>query len=164
MTIVPNVPAPPVVHANPVAILVTSYGREHTPTRSADAHLDVGHLINPARFPQFCNLTGLYPAVAEYVLQQQGFERLLNLFVHMVLDRHEGHTSLATLQVTVRSPWGRYRAPAVAEEVGRRLRLALPDLFVAVAHLNVPSDVPHPLDVIDAALVDDLSTDLEVTR
>ena len=105
-------------------VSVISFGFKHGVPIDVDTVLDVRFLPNPHWDEELRPLTGLDPAVGDYVLDtdlaREFLDRAWNLF-ELVLPAYvaEGRSYLT---VGIGCTGGRHRSVAIAEELARRLR------------------------------------------
>lgn len=128
----------------PPEIVVTSFGYLRD-GQAPPAHLvlDVRDLVSAPLTEKMHPLTGLDPLVREHVLGARGATDLLNELESAVLtiDQLVGPDTPVT--VAIGSASGRYRAPALARELGRRLERAGYGTLVVHHHLG---HKPGPVD------------------
>ncbi len=114
-------------------VTFSSFGFKHGVPREADLMFDVRFLRNPHYVAELTALTGLDPAVAEYVADDPGYgefmDRLYALLDH-VLPRYEAEGK-RHLVVAVGCTGGRHRSVTVAEALAARYGESLD---VTVAH------------------------------
>jgi UPF0042 nucleotide-binding protein len=101
-----------------------SFGYKHGLPLDADLVFDCRFLPNPHWIPELQPLTGLDPAVRDYVLERpdaaefmERVEGMLEFLLPKFL--HEGKSYVA---IAVGCTGGRHRSPAVVEDLARRLR------------------------------------------
>ena len=117
-----------------------SFGFKHGPPREEDLAFDVRFLANPHYEPELRDLTGLDPAVVEYIARdgrlEQLYERLFAL-LDFLLPQYVAEGK-AHLVIAVGCTGGRHRSVAIAEHLAARYR-GEGDLDVAVAHRDIES-------------------------
>jgi UPF0042 nucleotide-binding protein len=123
--------------ARQTVVNLVSFGFRWGVPPAAELLLDVRFLPNPHFEPALRPLTGLAPAVAEFVLGNQRtqglFERLGELLRFLLpLYDHEGK---AYLVIGIGCTGGQHRSPAIVEALATRLRAAGRD--VNVEHRDV---------------------------
>jgi UPF0042 nucleotide-binding protein len=103
-------------------VTFASFGYKHGAPRDADLLMDVRFLRNPHYEPLLAPLTGLDPAVAEYVTASPGFdefvgrlEGLLDFLLPAYAEEGKRH-----LAVAIGCTGGRHRSVAIAELLARR--------------------------------------------
>lgn len=112
------------VEMPPLRISLTSFGFRHGVPETSDLLFDVRFLPNPNYLPEFRHLTGLDPAVAEYV---RGFPQTTE-FVNRIGDLltylipHYIREGKSYLTVSFGCTGGHHRSVMIAEEVAKRLR------------------------------------------
>jgi RNase adapter protein RapZ len=102
-----------------MAVTFLSYGFKHGSARDADLAFDVRFLPNPHYEPELRELTGLDPAVAEYVERSDGltefYDRLMPLLDYLLPAYvREGK---AHLTVGIGCTGGRHRSVVIAERL-----------------------------------------------
>ncbi|MGW3563585.1 RapZ C-terminal domain-containing protein [Streptomyces sp. NPDC000941] len=101
-------------------------------------------LLNPPDDPNVKDVlaqqTGLDPAVRDYVLATPGASQIVDDTVHQALALLAGraHGDTRPVQVLVNCWYGKHRAPALAEEIGRSLRSHGVQTAVAHRHIGRP--------------------------
>jgi UPF0042 nucleotide-binding protein len=126
-----------------LAVTFTSFGFKHGPQRDADLMFDVRFLPNPHYVDGLRPLTGLDPAVVEYVGRDgklaEFYERLDPLLDFLLPEYvAEGKAHLA---VAIGCTGGRHRSVAIAEELAARYR-GREGLSVEVVHRDTPVAAP----------------------
>ncbi len=116
---------------------VLSFGFKYGLPVDADMVVDVRFLPNPHWVPELRPLTGLDPAVVEYVFGSEEATRLLDRYgevLRLVLPGYvrEGKRYLT---LAVGCTGGKHRSVAMAEEFGRLLRAD--DVEVQVVHRDL---------------------------
>lgn len=119
------------------SLTVLSFGYKYGLPLDADLVIDMRFLPNPFWIPELRDLTGQQPAVADYVLSQEGATEFLDRFTAMLALVSGGYQREGKryLTLAVGCTGGKHRSVAVAEELGRRLSGA--DVTVRVAHRDV---------------------------
>lgn len=125
-----------------------SFGYKHGVPRDADLLFDVRFLRNPHYVPELRPLTGLDPAVAEYVNAAPGMQEFrdrLESLLDFLLPAYaqEGKTSVV---IGIGCTGGRHRSVAIAEALARRYA---PTLDVGASHRHIdrpsqPQSRDHP--------------------
>lgn len=122
--------------AQTMRVRVVSFGFKFGLPVDADLVFDVRFLENPHFIPHLRPLTGLDPAVREFVLSspeaRELVDDMLTLLEH-TLPRHE-REGKAYLTIAIGCTGGRHRSVAIAEHVASALRQARE---VAVAHRDI---------------------------
>lgn len=100
-----------------------SFGYKNGVPLEADLVFDVRFLPNPHFIPEFRNLTGRDPKVAEYVGQFPQTQEFLNRVTEMLLFLlpHYIHEGKSYLTVAFGCTGGQHRSVMIAEEIGKRL-------------------------------------------
>jgi len=103
-------------------VSVLSFGYKYGLPRDADYVLDARYLENPYFFNEFTALSGLDPAVRDFVMSRGGkesLEKMVGLIDH-VLPQHakEGR---ALVTIAVGCTGGQHRSVALAEEMARHI-------------------------------------------
>ncbi len=121
-----------------LSVTVMSFGFKHGPPRDEDLVFDVRFLANPHYEPDLRELTGLDPAVVEYIGRdgrlQELFDRLdplMDFLLPQYIEEGKAH-----LVVAVGCTGGRHRSVAIAERLGARYK-DRPDLDVTVVHRDI---------------------------
>ena len=119
------------------SLTVLSFGYKYGLPLDADLVIDMRFLPNPFWIPELRDQTGQQPAVADYVLSQQGATEFLDRFTAMLALVSAGYQREGKryLTLAVGCTGGKHRSVAVAEELGRRLSGG--DVTVRVAHRDV---------------------------
>jgi RNase adapter protein RapZ len=104
-----------------LAITFITYGFKHGAPRESDLSFDVRFLPNPHYEPELRDLTGLDPAVVEYVESSDGisefYDRLLPLLDYLLpAYLREGKSHLA---IGIGCTGGRHRSVVIAEHLAR---------------------------------------------
>jgi UPF0042 nucleotide-binding protein len=103
---------------------ITSFGYKHGLPLDVDLVLDCRFLPNPYWVERLRNLTGLDPAVKEYVLSQEAtgaFLTKLDDLFDLLLPAYAAEGK-SYLTVGIGCTGGRHRSVVLAEELGRHLR------------------------------------------
>ena len=103
---------------------VVSFGFKKGVPRVVDVLLDVRFLPNPHWRPDLRPLTGLDPAVADYVLGQDDTTEFLTKtadLLEFLVPRYEAEGK-SYLTIGIGCTGGQHRSVAIAEELGDRLR------------------------------------------
>jgi len=121
-----------------LAVTFMSFGFKHGPPRDEDLVLDVRFLPNPHYEAELRELTGLDPAVVEFVARDGRLEELyerLDPLLDFLLPQYvaEGKSHL---MIAVGCTGGRHRSVAIAERLADRYSEE-PDLEVNVAHRDI---------------------------
>jgi UPF0042 nucleotide-binding protein len=121
-----------------LSVTVMSFGFKHGPPRDEDLVFDVRFLANPHYEPDLRELTGLDPAVVEYIGRdgrlQELYDRLdplMDFLLPQYIEEGKAH-----LVVAVGCTGGRHRSVAIAERLGARYK-DRPDLDVTVVHRDI---------------------------
>jgi RNase adapter protein RapZ len=105
-------------------ISLTSFGFRHGVPDTADLLFDVRFLPNPNYLPEFRHLTGLDPAVAEYVRSfpqtREFVNRISDLLAYLI--PHYIKEGKSYLTVSFGCTGGHHRSVMIAEEVASQLR------------------------------------------
>jgi UPF0042 nucleotide-binding protein len=120
-------------------VSVTSFGFKYGMPIDADLVMDVRFLPNPYYVPELKNKSGLNPAVRDFVLEHEESQSFLTKYCDLLLEllpqyvrEGKSHLSLA-----VGCTGGQHRSVAVAEEIGHRLREAVPEAHIRVMHRDM---------------------------
>lgn len=118
---------------------VTSFGFKYGMPIDADLVMDVRFLPNPFYVPELKSKSGLNPAVRDFVLEHEESQSFLQKYCDLLLEllpqyvrEGKSHLSLA-----IGCTGGQHRSVAVAEEIGRRLREAVPEAHIRVMHRDM---------------------------
>jgi UPF0042 nucleotide-binding protein len=128
----------PTPHPGRLAVTFQSFGFKHGPARDADLVLDVRFLPNPHYEARLRPLTGLDPAIVEYI-DHDGALRTFYEHVEPLLDYllpqyvMEGK---AHLVVSIGCTGGRHRSVAIAEHLAARYR-DRDDVAIEVEHRDI---------------------------
>lgn len=118
----------------PLRVNVVSFGFKNGIPADADFVVDVRFLHNPHWVPDLRPLTGLDPAVKDYVLQADGAMEFVDNYaqvLEMALSRYRAHDK-HSVTIAVGCTGGKHRSVAVSEELAARL--AAKDFSVRVTH------------------------------
>lgn len=113
---------------------VMSFGYKNGVPADVDFVADVRFLNNPHWVPELRPLTGLDPAVREYVLASDGAHEFVDLFARLMdvaltrFDAHDKHS----VTIGIGCTGGKHRSVVIAELLGARLAAA--DRVVRVTH------------------------------
>jgi RNase adapter protein RapZ len=111
-------------NGEPMQISVVSFGFKHGLPLDVDNVFDVRFLPNPNWVDALKDLTGLDPAVREYVLgrtEGADFASRLDDLLGFLLPQYAGE-GRSYLSVAIGCTGGRHRSVVLAEEVARRIR------------------------------------------
>lgn len=103
-------------------VSVLSFGYKYGLPRDADYVLDVRYLENPYFFPELAALSGLDPAVRDFVMSRGGkesLEKMVGLIDH-VLPQH-AQEGRALVTIAVGCTGGQHRSVALAEEMAKHI-------------------------------------------
>jgi RNase adapter protein RapZ len=107
-------------------IYVTSFGFRHGIPADSDLVFDVRFLPNPNYIPEFKNLTGRNPRVAQYIRSYpqtvEFIERISQLLVYLL--PHYVREGKSYLTISFGCTGGRHRSVMMAAEIGRRIAKA----------------------------------------
>jgi len=119
-------------------ITVESFGYKHGLPADADMVADCRFLPNPFWIPELKALTGLDPAVRDYVLSQQGALEFVEDYARTMAPVFAGfqRENKRHATIAIGCTGGRHRSVAIAEELATRLR-SLPGVVVSVKHRDV---------------------------
>jgi len=119
-------------------IAVESFGFKYGLPSDADLVADCRFLPNPFWVPELRPLTGLDPAVERYVLGREGAAEFVDAYVAALAPVLAGYRRENKRHATIAigCTGGKHRSVAIAEEIGRRLRV-LPDVTVSVKHRDL---------------------------
>ncbi|MEU1600698.1 hypothetical protein ABZ468_50215 [Streptomyces sp. NPDC005708] len=142
-------------------VIIESYGarwQDPPPAHHSACFLAVNltdALLNPPDNPGVWNLrahhNGLHPAIRHNILASPGAERIINEAVSRAQTLAAGDASedLSPVRILVASWAGVHRGPAVAHEIGRRLRGH--GITVSVTHRHIDNQpVPNAVATPDA--------------
>jgi UPF0042 nucleotide-binding protein len=128
-----------------LTVTFLTFGYKHGPPREADLAFDVRFLPNPHYEPELRELTGLDPAVIEYVESSDGlsefYERLLPLLDYL-LPAYE-REGKAYLTIGIGCTGGRHRSVVIAEHLGR-IYGERGDYLVDIVHRDVDKPPRRP--------------------
>jgi UPF0042 nucleotide-binding protein len=121
-----------------LAVTFMTYGFKHGAPRDADLLFDVRFLPNPHYEADLRPLTGLDPAVREYVEGSDGIEEFYNHLVPLLdyLLPQYVKEGKAHLTIGIGCTGGRHRSVVIAEHLARDLSLA-GDYMVDVVHRDI---------------------------
>jgi UPF0042 nucleotide-binding protein len=121
-----------------LTISVTSFGFKNGVPTDADLVFDVRFLPNPHFIPEFRNLTGKHPKVAEYVRQFPQTQEFLDRAAEMLifLLPHYIKEGKSYLTVGIGCTGGQHRSVMIAEELKKRLGEA--GYRVKATHRDMP--------------------------
>lgn len=123
----------------PLNVNVVSFGYRNGLPADADYVADVRFLNNPHWVPELKPLTGLDPAVRDYVLGSDGAREFVERYSDMlagVLDLYRAHDK-HSVTIAIGCTGGKHRSVAISEAIGARLRQR--DLQVRVTHRDRPT-------------------------
>jgi len=109
---------------SPLTINVLTFGFKHGLPKDADFVADVRFLHNPHWVPDLRPLTGLDPAVRDYVLASEGATQFVDDYAHLlgtVLTHYRAHDK-HSVTIAVGCTGGKHRSVAIAEALAERLR------------------------------------------
>ena len=121
-----------------LSVTFMSFGFKHGPPREEDVALDVRFLANPHYEPDLRELTGLDPAVVEYIARDGRLQELydrLHPLLDFLLTQYVGEGK-AHLVIAIGCTGGRHRSVAITEHLAERYR-DNEGLDVAVAHRDI---------------------------
>ncbi len=107
-----------------LSVFVTSFSYRQGLPREADLVFDVRFLANPHYDPDLKSLSGLDPAVGEYIVKDQGFKEFfdnLTGFLKPLLPRY-AEEGKSYLTIAVGCTGGRHRSVFVAEKLAAWLK------------------------------------------
>lgn len=108
----------------PLTVNIVSFGYRNGLPADADYVADVRFLANPHWVPDLKPLTGLDPAVRDYVLGSEGAREFVDAYAGLlagVIDLYRAHDK-HSITVGIGCTGGKHRSVAVAEAIGERLR------------------------------------------
>jgi len=108
----------------PLAVNIVTFGYKNGLPRDADFVADVRFLHNPHWVPDLRPLTGLDPAVRDYVLASEGAAEFVEEYATMlarVLSLYRAHDK-HSVTIAVGCTGGKHRSVAIAEALARSLR------------------------------------------
>jgi len=121
-----------------LSVTFMSFGFKHGPPREEDLAFDVRFLANPHYEPELRKLTGLDPAVVEYIARDGRLQELydrLEALLDFLLPQYVSEGK-AHLVIAIGCTGGRHRSVAIAEHLAARYR-DRDELDVAVAHRDI---------------------------
>lgn len=127
------------VHDEPLTVNVVSFGYSKGLPSDADFIADVRFLHNPHWIPALRPLTGLDPAVQEFVLGSEGAQEFVaqySVLLVSVLGLYRAHDKHA-VTIGVGCTGGKHRSVAIAEALGAALRAG--GFSVRVTHRDRPT-------------------------
>jgi len=122
------------LHDQPLTVNIVSFGYRNGLPSDADFVADARFLHNPHWVPELRALTGLDPAVRDYVLASDGavqFVKSYALLLTEVLDLYRSYDK-HSVTIGIGCTGGKHRSVAIAEALGEALRAR--DLQVRVTH------------------------------
>lgn len=122
------------VEDSPLTVNVVTFGYKNGIPADADFVADVRFLHNPHWVPDLRPLTGLDPAVSDYVLASEGAAAFVDTYADLlanVLSLYRAHDK-HSVTIAVGCTGGRHRSVAIAEALAERLREK--DVPVRVTH------------------------------
>jgi UPF0042 nucleotide-binding protein len=119
-------------------VTVLSFGYKYGLPSDADHVADCRFLPNPFWIPELKPLTGLDPAVKEYVLELPGAREFIDGYVDALRPVLEGYGRENKRHATIAlgCTGGKHRSVAVAEEIKARLS-GLPGVAVSIKHRDL---------------------------
>lgn len=126
------------LHDQPLTVNVISFGYRNGLPSDADFVADARFLHNPHWVPALRALTGLDPAVRDYVLGSEGAKEFIEAYAVLLSDVLELYRSHDKHSVTIGigCTGGKHRSVAIAEALGEALRTR--GLQVRVTHRDRP--------------------------
>ncbi|WP_291377921.1 RNase adapter RapZ [Demequina sp.] len=124
----------------PLSVNIVSFGFRNGLPSDADFVADVRFLPNPHWVPALRALTGLDDAVRDHVLKSDGAAQFLDNYTGMlesVLSLYRAHDK-HSVTVAIGCTGGKHRSVAIAEEIGKRLRVNRSE--VRVTHRDRPTE------------------------
>ncbi|MCX5097695.1 HIT domain-containing protein [Streptomyces sp. NBC_00365] len=141
----------------PYDVFIDSFGarwQDAPPPRYRAAVLAINltnALLNPSNDPALADAvarqTGRDAGVRDYVLATPGAVRIIDDAVHEVTALRAATDAYHPIQLLVNCWYGRHRAPAIADAIGRRLKEAGAAVAVTHHHIDrppVPRKHPRP--------------------
>jgi len=119
---------------SPLTVNIVTFGFKNGLPKDADFVADVRFLHNPHWVPELRPLTGLDPAVRDYVLASEGAQEFIEGYANVletVMSHYRGHDK-HSVTIAVGCTGGKHRSVAVAEALAQRLRED--DIAVRVTH------------------------------
>jgi UPF0042 nucleotide-binding protein len=121
-----------------ILVSCVSFGFRHGVPEESDLVFDVRFLPNPHFVPEFRQLTGRHPRVAEYIRSfpqtQEFILRISDLLVYLL--PHYIREGKSYLTISFGCTGGQHRSVMIAEEVGKRLHKA--GYRMKVVHRDMP--------------------------
>jgi UPF0042 nucleotide-binding protein len=110
--------------AGTLHLTMLSFGYKHGLPLDADLVIDCRLLPNPHWVPELRPLTGLDPAVRDYVLSQPGAEEFVAAAAALLRRYPEGYVGEGKHYATIAigCTGGRHRSVAIVEELARRIQ------------------------------------------
>jgi len=127
------------LHDQPLTVNVVSFGYRNGLPSDADFVADARFLHNPHWVPALRPLTGLDPAVRDYVLASEGAEDFVESYANLltnVLELYRSHDK-HSVTIGVGCTGGKHRSVAISEALGAALRDR--GLQVRVTHRDRPT-------------------------
>jgi len=127
------------LHDQPLTVNVVSFGYRNGLPSDADFVADARFLHNPHWVPALRPLTGLDPAVRDYVLASEGAEDFVESYANLltnVLELYRSHDK-HSVTIGVGCTGGKHRSVAISEALGVALRDR--GLQVRVTHRDRPT-------------------------
>ena len=119
---------------SPLTVNVVTFGYKNGSPADADFVADVRFLHNPHWVPQLRPLTGLDPAVRDYVLASEGAATFVDDYAALlgnVLSHYRAHDK-HSVTIAIGCTGGKHRSVAIAEALAEKLREH--DIAVRVTH------------------------------
>lgn len=112
--------------ANKIQVHIVSFGFKHGLPPDADLVFDVRFITNPYYVPELRRLTGLDPAVRNFVLERPDAKEFLERLEGLLLFLLPRYQQEGKYQVTlaIGCTGGQHRSTAISEKVARDLRRA----------------------------------------
>jgi len=110
--------------ADTLHLSILSFGYKYGLPLDADLVLDCRLLPNPHWVPELRPLTGLEPAVRDYVLSQPGAEEFVSIASELLRRYREGYVAEGKHYATIAvgCTGGRHRSVAIVQELARRVQ------------------------------------------
>lgn len=126
------------LHDQPLTVNIVSFGYSNGLPSDADFVADARFLHNPHWVPALRSLTGLDPAVRDYVLGSEGAQEFISSYATLLADVLELYRSHDKHSVTIGigCTGGKHRSVAIAEALGTAMRER--GLQVRVTHRDRP--------------------------
>ncbi len=119
---------------SPLTVNVVTFGFKNGLPKDADFVADVRFLHNPHWVPELRPLTGLDPAVRDYVLASEGAREFVDDYAGLlenVVSHYRAHDK-HSVTIAIGCTGGRHRSVAIAEALAQQLRDH--DIAVRVTH------------------------------